>query len=70
VMGCDVCGRIGETCTLNERLRTKELRDICEPCRKKVDKLLCRYREYAWKRVRRKLAALRKEALWHLPATN
>lgn len=63
-MACDICLKPGECQSLNALLDWSPTNKmvICDSCARVSNKMLSRYREAAWNRVKKKLKQMHKEA--------
>lgn len=63
-MACDICLKIGDCRSLNHILDWSITKNmvICDDCAKISNKMLDKYRDMAWIRVKKKLKRIYKEA--------
>lgn len=62
MMVCDVCLKSGPTGSLVRLLQFDDVKEICDFCARKADRLLFKYREMAWVRCKRKLMRMHRDA--------
>jgi len=55
-MSCDTCKKVvKELEPVTSDLSSATVKTICAPCREKYNRLITRYRKFAWKRLKKKM---------------